>query len=186
MALVVAFLIPASLQAQRGGANAAAGFHSGFGGQRGLSGRPLSRRGSFSGGFHRRNNYGAYFLPYDDGFEYDQPAVDEDANTPMPRAAILRQQEPPVPKGQVIEIPRGENAAVAKVLPPTIFILANGERLEAKRFVLTASLLSISIDRHQRVVPVDKLDINATIAANQERGIDLRIPDDRNEISLSF
>jgi len=30
------------------------------------------------------------------------------------------------------------------------------------------------------------LDINATIAANQTRGIDLRIPESRNEISLSF
>jgi hypothetical protein len=30
------------------------------------------------------------------------------------------------------------------------------------------------------------LDIDATVTANRERGIDLRIPADRNEISLSF
>jgi hypothetical protein len=41
-------------------------------------------------------------------------------------------------------------------------------------------------DRQQRTVPLDMLDINATIAANHEHGIDLRIPADRNEISLSF
>jgi len=94
-------------------------------------------------------------------------------------------QEAPIPKAQVIEIPPVANAT-AKELPPTIFILANGERLEARRFVLTASLLSVNIDRRQRTVPLDMLDLNATLATNHERGIDLRIPDDRNEISISF
>jgi len=52
--------------------------------------------------------------------------------------------------------------------------------------VLTASNLSVSIDRQQRTVPFDMLDVNATITANHERGVDLRIPADRTEISLSF
>ena len=72
------------------------------------------------------------------------------------------------------------------MLPPTIFILANGERLETRRFLLTASNLSFNIGRQQRTIPLDRLDLDATVAANQERGIDLRIPADRNEISLSF
>jgi len=99
---------------------------------------------------------------------------------------IQRVPEAPVPKGQVIEISAAANSSAAKMLPPTIFILANGERLESRRFVLTASLLSVSVDRQHREVPISGLDINATIAANHERGIDLRIPDDRNEISLGF
>jgi hypothetical protein len=52
--------------------------------------------------------------------------------------------------------------------------------------VLTASNLSLSIGRQERTVPLDVLDIDATIAANHVRGIDLRIPESRNEISLSF
>ncbi|MGA7927600.1 MAG: hypothetical protein WCA20_16615 [Candidatus Sulfotelmatobacter sp.] len=52
--------------------------------------------------------------------------------------------------------------------------------------MITASLLSVSIDRRHRTVPLELLDVNATITTNHERGIDLRIPDDRNEISLSF
>jgi hypothetical protein len=44
----------------------------------------------------------------------------------------------------------------------------------------------LSVDRRLRIVPFDKLDIDATISANRERGIDLRIPADRNEISLGF
>jgi hypothetical protein len=58
--------------------------------------------------------------------------------------------------------------------------------VETRRFLLTASVLSFSVDRQQRVVPIDMLDIDATVSANHERGIDLRIPVYRNEISLSF
>jgi len=103
----------------------------------------------------------------------------------MAPVVVQRTPETPVPKAQVIEIPGVANPN-AKGLPPTIFILANGERLETRRFVLTASLLSVSIDRQQRTIPFDLLDINATITANHERGIDLRMPGDRNEISISF
>jgi len=91
-----------------------------------------------------------------------------------------------VHKPLVIEVPGAASSTSAKTLPPTIFILANGERLETRRFVLTASNLSVSIERQKRTVPIALLDLNATIRANRERGIDLLIPYDRNEISLSF
>ena len=52
--------------------------------------------------------------------------------------------------------------------------------------MLSASVLSVSIDRQQRNVPLALLDIRATLSANHERGIDLHIPADRNEICLSF
>ena len=91
-----------------------------------------------------------------------------------------------LPKSQFIEIPSAAHAAAPKMPPPAVFILVNGDRLEARRFLLSASLLSVSIDRQQRTVPLSLLDIGATLSANHERGIDLRIPDDRNEISLSF
>jgi hypothetical protein len=97
-----------------------------------------------------------------------------------------RTPETPPAKPQVIEVSCVANSTAVKTIPPTIFILTNGERLETRRFVLTASNLSASVDRHHRTIPLDMLDINATIAANRERGIDLPIPADRNEISLSF
>ena len=91
-----------------------------------------------------------------------------------------------LPKSQFIEIPSAANAPAPRMPPPAVFILVNGNRLEARRFLLSASLLSVSIDRQLRTVPLSMLDIGATVSANHERGIDLRIPDDRNEISLSF
>jgi hypothetical protein len=89
-------------------------------------------------------------------------------------------------KPQLIEIPSIEHSTAAQKALPTISVLANGERLETERFVLTASKLSVTVDRHERTIPADMLDINATIAANRERQINLSIPVDRNEISLSF
>jgi hypothetical protein len=189
-ALLVAFVLTGSLQAQRTGAtfhgNAAGrSVRSGFVGQRGFPNRFFPRSGFRPSGLHFHEGFGSYFVPYDEPFGYEEPDAEAVTNWPVPPVVIRQTPEPPVPKSQVIEIPSRANPN-AKMLPPTIFILANGERLETRRFVLTASNLSISIDRQQRTVPVDMLDINATITTNHERGIDLRIPADRNEISLSL
>jgi hypothetical protein len=189
--LLVASVLNGSLQAQRAGAtfhgNAAGQpVRSGFVGQRAFPNRFFPRRGFPPSGSHRHDSFGSYFVPYDEPFEYEQPDGEAVTNASVTPVVTVRAPEPPVPKAQVIEIPGVANSTAAKMLPPTIFILANGERLETRRFVLTASLLSVSIDRHQRTVPFDLLDINATITANHQRGIDLRIPADRNEISLSF
>lgn len=201
--LLAASILAGSLQAQRTGATFhgnAAGLpaRSGFVGQRGFPNRFFPRRGMFPSRFqHRHDSAGSifvpYFFPYDEPFGYEQPYADAVTPEPVAPVGILppddrqsRAPEPSVPKAQVIEIPGVANSTAARMLPPTIFVLANGERLETRRFVLTASHLSVNIDRQQRTVPLDMLDINATITANHERGIDLRVPFDRNEISLSF
>jgi hypothetical protein len=202
LTLVVASILAGSLQAQRTGAtfqgNAAGmSVRSGFAGQGSFPNRSFPRRGFFPSRFHPRHGspgsiFVPYFFPYDEPFGYEQPDAESGTNGPVAPVVILqpddrsRTPEPPAPKAQVIEIPGTANSTAVKMLPPTIFILANGERLETRRFVLTASHLSVSIDRQQRTIPLDMLDIDSTITANHERGIDLRVPADRNEISLSF
>jgi hypothetical protein len=185
---------PLYVHAQR----ATASFHGGssarFHLRSGFAGHRVSHNRFFSGRSHM-NNYGVGygFFPYDEPFDYAE--TDAEAETegaappfviPRPDERSSREPEPPAPRPLVIEILGAENSRDTKILPPTIFILEDGERVETHRFLLTASVLSFSVDRQQRVVPFDMLDINATIRANHERGIDLRIPADRNEISLSF
>jgi hypothetical protein len=182
--LLVVSVLNGSPQAQRAGAtfhgNAAGQHvHSSFAGRRGFSNRGFSNRS------RRRDGFGSYLLPYDDWLGYEQPEPETMAEAPAPPVVVRPTAASPIPKAQVIEIP-GDKNAIVRVLPPTIFILATGERLEARRYVLTASNLSLSIGRQERTVPLDVLDIDATIAANHVRGIDLRIPESRNEISLSF
>ncbi len=169
---------------------------SGFGGHR-AGGRFGSRR--FAGNRGAWNNYGyggigdyPYFLPddwYDGDGPYDGQYGDAPADSAPPQVIVqrVREERPakPVPPAQVINIP-STSSAVPKALPPTVFILTSGERLESERFVLTANSLSVNVHRSLRTIPLDMLDLDATVAANRDRGIDLRIPNDHNEISLRF
>ncbi len=188
--LLVAWVLSGSLQAQRAGA----AFHANAAGH-GRSGfiarhrSPVARGSAFlPSRTHRSNNVGSYFLPYGDSLGNDSYEESDAEATPNPVASppMIPQSPAPLHKSQFIEIPSVADAAAPRMPPPAVFILASGERLEASRFLLSASLLSVSIDRRQRTVPLSLLDIHATLDANHDRGIDLRIPDDRNEISLSF
>jgi len=189
---------PLDVHAQRatagfhGGSSARLSVRSGFVGHRVFPNRHFSSRSHV-----QRDGFGSGFFPYDEPFDYGQPDAEAETEGPAPFVVVQRpderasrEPEPPAPKPLVIEVPAEipgvANSKDIKVLPPTIFILEDGERVETRRFLLTASVLSFSVDHQQRVVPFDMLDIDATVSANHERGIDLRIPVDRNEISLSF
>ena len=192
--LLAASLLTAPSLAQRGGGGHAAGGHvSG-----GHSAAPHGHSGSGArhGGFGSRrlerggwNNYGYGGYPYffgDDGYD----AQEGDSPVDRPAAPVIvraRDERPPkpLPPAQVINIPSA-GSSVARSLPPTVFILSNGEKLESDRYVLTANNLSVNVHRSVRTIPLDMLDIDATLAANHDRGIDLRVPNDRNEISLRF
>jgi hypothetical protein len=96
-----------------------------------------------------------------------------------------RESASPVP-AQVIEIPDTKKSTQTNPLPATVFVLTDGEKLETGRYLLTANSLSLTIHRDERTIPLRMLDVDATVAANRNRGIDLRIPSDQNEISLRF
>ena len=180
--LLVASLLTASLHAQRvgGGFRNPAGF-SAYTGQRG------SFNGSFSG---RRGG----FYPYLSPDLSDDESYWAEGPRPEPLQRIL--YSPPEPERtptapQVIEIPhtqipRTPGTNEAEPLPAAMLVLKSGERLEARRFLLTATTLSININRSQRIIPLDALDLDATVAGNRQRGITLQIPSDHNEIFLSF
>jgi len=187
LTLLAACLLSAPLESQRAG-----------GAFRGHSGGPAIRS-RFTGFRFHHHNTSRFLAPYsfwDYGPEYGPLEYEQHyAETATGRAAapvIIEQrdaEQSPTPapaKQQIIEITGAANAKSAKTLPATIFILQNGERLESRRFMLTASELFVVIERRERTLPVDMLDIEATIAANRGRGIELRIPAERSEIFLSF
>jgi hypothetical protein len=208
--LLAASILTGSLEAQRGafhghvvglpvrsGFFAQRSFSDGFFPQRGFPNRFFPRRGFFPNRLHfRHDGFGSpllpYFSPYYEPFLYEQPYAERTSGLVPPVVIPQRDEgrsripETPPARPLVIEVPGVANSPAAKKLTTVIFVLTNGERLEARRFLLTASNLSVSVDRQERTIPLGMLDINATIAANRERGIDLRVPADRNEISLSF
>lgn len=196
--LLSASVLTAPSWAQRGGGHAGGGHASGghSAGPQGHSATGAHRSALGSRRFSRdrsgSNGYGGYpyFFPdyWYDGYDGQQDSDAPADRPPGPVVVRAREERPPkpLPPAQVIEIPGAAGATVAKSLPPTVFILNNGEKLESDRFVLSANSLSVNVHRSQRTIPIDLLNIDATIAANHDRGIDLRIPNDRNEISLRF
>jgi hypothetical protein len=200
LVLLIAPILTVAVQAQRSGAAfqghaPGVGNHSGFLGQHRLSNAfSPHRSGVLPNRFHVRQD--SLFLPYSvtpyDPFWYEQSAPEE-ADEPASPVVIdqankrqLRMREMPVPKSQIIEMPRPASSTAAKTLTATIFILKDGERFETLQFLLTARDLCLNVDGHHRTIPLLLLNRDATIAVNRERGIDFRIPTDLNEISLSF
>ena len=201
LTLLVASTLAGSLQAQRAGGMSrghAAGVpaHSGFVGHRGFSRGSHLRRGISNFGLRRGRDgfdtgFFPFFFPDDEPFWDDPTYAYEEPSRPATPVIIEERgdaqppirQEPP-PKPEVIEITLDANPKRARTVPPTVFILTDGERLESRRFLLTTTNLSISIDHHERTIPFAMLNLDATAVANRERGIDLNIPADRNEITL--
>ena len=108
-----------------------------------------------------------------------------------PQVIVVESKEPrpPAPPPEppkLIEVPQSKEVPLAKPQPPTLFVLKDGERLESRYYLLTAQSLQIEVDRQRREIPVSTLDLDATIAANHERGIEVTIPRDRNTVFLSF
>jgi hypothetical protein len=190
MLLIASLLFAGTLQAQRGGGGFRGGFAGGsvgvgFGGARNgfLAGHPR---------LHNFRNFSTALVPfwYGDPYGYEPPV---ELSAPAPPLVIVQRDKSESPaqnispaKPQVIEIPGNASLAASEPLPPAIFILKSGQRLEARRYTLTEDSLCLIVDRQQRTVPVSMLDVDATVAADHARGIDMRVPADRNEIFLGF
>lgn len=186
--LLASFLMP-PLEAQRAGSS-----FRGFAKSNGQSGHAMQRvfsKRQFPRRFHQREGLGAflspYFLPNDESYWWQRPGPEPVGAETAPEVFYAPpEREKPPADAQVIEIPGVANQQEGTPPLPAIIVLINGERLEAQRLMLTVRSLSVNIDRRERVIPLEEIDLAATTAANRERGINLRIPADRNEISLSF
>jgi hypothetical protein len=210
LVLTVLVLSAALLHAQRagggsqgegshGGGVAGAGGHAG-GRMPGHGTRPGSSNGFFplrSGGHHNRG-YGAVWFPYgapywdEDGNFWDEPSDQQPPQQPAPPQVVVvqdrapRQPAAPPQPPKLIEVPQSEEAPAAKPQPPTLFVLKGGERLESHNYVLTAQSLQIEVGHQRREIPLGTLDLDATIAANHQRGIELTVPRDRTAVFVSF
>jgi len=163
-----------------------------FGGRPGFANGAFSHHPGYGRSRYYRSAFAPWYYPYWDEAEpfdaYAEPAV----NVASPPVVLVesgdyRPSAPPPEPPKLIEIPETNKAgATPKSSVPALFVFTNGERLEARRYTFTADSLRVETGRQQRTVPLDKLDLDATIAANRERGIDLQIPTDKNQIFLGF
>ena len=90
------------------------------------------------------------------------------------------------PHMQVIELaPMVHRISAPKSSKPAVFIFKSGERVEAGHFLLSSNSLQMTpIEGKPRTIVLSDLDLKATIAANHERGVEIKIPGGEGEITL--
>lgn len=81
---------------------------------------------------------------------------------------------------------QGVGSSVATPNPSAVFILANGERLESNNYTLTHDSIQLMQNGVRRTFPMDAVNLQATLAANKQRGIDLKIPSNNSQMVLAF
>jgi thiol-disulfide isomerase/thioredoxin len=92
---------------------------------------------------------------------------------------------PVIGRSTVIDV-GGQSTVPQKPGPKTIFVFANGERLEANHYTLDTILLHVMVGGQQRTIALRALNIRATLAANRQRGVNLKIPQTRSEFFVTF
>jgi hypothetical protein len=126
-----------------------------------------------------------YLDPSWDDDSYEETAPNDEASQAAPETGLERLVMEPPAEPQVIDVPAGESGAAPAPLP-TVFVLRQGARIESQSYLLTSEFLILGSGTRTRKIPRSELDEEATVNANQERGIALRIPAGSNEVSLSF
>lgn len=112
-------------------------------------------------------------------------------NMPSPQVIVLENKDPrptaqPVEPPKLVEARPSKKPASTRRQPPALFLLKNGERLESRYYLLTTQSLQINVGSDRRTIPVSTLDLDATVAANHQRGIEVTVPRHRATVLLGF
>ena len=111
-------------------------------------------------------------------------AADKSVSTGSSRIAVINKTSA---KGVV---PADKSApaqpSVAKSDPSAIFVLSNGQRIESRNYFLTVDSVRIDDSDMPRTIPMSDVNVGATLSANRERGLNLKIPDNTAQIMVSF
>jgi hypothetical protein len=92
----------------------------------------------------------------------------------------------PIVKGKKPAMAQAEPISTPSPVPATLFILRDGQRIEARRYLLTVSSLQFEQDGNKRKIPMSAVNVEATVAANRERGLHFVMPQNDAEITLGF
>lgn len=157
--------------------------------QRGIVGLPHAGRPGCCTSGHGFP-HGHFVLPFYP-FWYEDESTTSSSNisatTPTPAPLSIPMQSLPAPaKAQVIEVPESNAQAAANPQPSTIFVLKDGTRIYTRRYLLTIEALTFHLGQQEHRFPFSALDVNATLLANREQGLELRIPADPGEVILGF
>jgi hypothetical protein len=115
-----------------------------------------------------------------------QPGGQPDAQGDAQGGAALPVSAPKVSPPKIIELPHEAGSVPQKPSPKTVFVLANGERLESDKYTMDGGILQIEVGGEQHAIALNALDLKATVEVNHERGIELKIPESSSEVFVAF
>lgn len=112
----------------------------------------------------------------------DETAGEEDGRVQEDRKPARRAPRARKPAGRVLE-PLAEDSAsqrrehVPEPEPPaTVLVFRDGRHKDVKNYAIVGELFYDLSDRLPKKILLADLDLNATIAANEERGLEFRLP----------
>jgi hypothetical protein len=122
---------------------------------------------------------GPYILDYPDGYDYDSASAAPDNNYQG-----YDMQLPPYPEQPADAPGVYPQVAVAPQMAPALtnedgvtLVFKDGRApVQIHDYVLTRNTVYVW-DKHQRVIPIDQIDMVATAKANSDAGIDFELPD---------
>ena len=162
---------------------------------------PGIRFNNFNNHFNHGRNFGSTVLfPYGFYDDFYRDRYSDPVEPPAP-VVVVRDDRPPAtavapaptplppadPK--IIEVPSAlERTARGPAAPTTaIFILSDGRKIEAQNYTVTDTFLTVKESHRPTLqIPLDQLNVEATLAANHARGLDLQLPESRSEILINF
>ncbi len=135
--------------------------------------------------------YGAYDGFFDNGYpevvEQPAPPVIVVRDTPIAVAPAAPLQIAPA-EPRMIEISQSVTVSSSGTkTPAAVFVLTDGRRLESQNYTITDTILTIKEPRRPAVqVPLNQLDIDATLPEDRHRGLNLQLPESSSEILIGF
>ncbi len=156
----------------------------------------LSQRG-FVRHFHG-NHFGAVIYPYGLYNGFFDNGYPEAVEQPAPPVIVVRDAPASTAPAAPVQVAAAEPKLI-EVSPsttmfssgtktsPAIFVFKNGKRLESQNYTITDTVLTLK-EPHRPAMRVllDQLDIDATVAENRRRGLNLQFPENRSEILIGF
>jgi hypothetical protein len=101
---------------------------------------------------------------------YDDSALSNQIERLMEEVERLRQEE------RAPQAPQPDPRSSVEQGPRTVFVFRDGHRREVQNYGIVGQTLWVFSERHARRYPLSDLDLPATRAANDERGIEVALP----------
>jgi hypothetical protein len=146
------------------------------------------------GRFHQRGFlrsyypfYSYYGYPYDWGYSYSgpdsYPGYDYYSENPSPSDVTAQQQDIDRLEDEVARLREERDAPAAQTKPaaevastPTLLVFLDKHTQEVQNYAVVGGTLWIFGEQRATKLPLAWLDVDATIKANDERGVDFRLP----------